>query len=87
MQFVRVGFKFIKNKAGICIRTRGKRMIKNLRNYHFKTANLWDVFGVDAVNGVAHVLPGGNQQGEPQQADHWTQDHVRNCLTLQEINC
>jgi hypothetical protein len=46
--------------------------------YKDKTADLWDVLGVDAVNGVAHVLPGGDQQGEPQQAYHWTQEHVRN---------
>jgi hypothetical protein len=50
---------------------------KNLRHYHFKnkTADLWDILGVDAVNWVAHVLPGGDQQREPQQADHWTQEH------------
>ncbi len=29
---------------------------------------LWDVFGVDAVDGVAHVLPSGDDQGEGQQA-------------------
>ncbi len=46
--------------------------------YKDKLADLWDVLGVDAVNGVAHVLPGGHQQGEPQQADHWTHKHVRN---------
>ncbi len=53
--------------------------------YKNKTADLWDVLGVDAVNGVAHVLPGGDQQREPQQANHWTQKH-HNRLYMLEID-
>ncbi len=79
--FVRVGFKFIKKQ--------GRDMSQNCRKKNVskicdtitlkkRLLYLWDVLGVDAVNGVAHVLPGGDQQGEPQQADHWAQEHVRN---------